>query len=49
MKREEILAQEIARLNLLVADLAVALDNANSIIEELQAKDKVVDNVQGKK
>lgn len=49
MKQEDILVQEIARLNLLVADLAVALDNANSIIEELQAKDKVVDNVQGKK
>lgn len=49
MKREEILAQEIARLNLLIADFAVALDNANTVIEELQAKDKAVENVQGKK
>lgn len=49
MKREDILVQEIARLNLLVADFAVALDNANSVIEELQAKEKAVDNVQSKK
>ena len=50
MKKEDYLVQEIARLNLLVAEFAVALFEANKKFTELQSsQQEVTENVQTKK